>query len=67
MTANLNNIKAELQENLKNVKNDFQDFRNSSKRDLEENISQLYNTVNKLGSKEVGVLHHIFMLTLPTR
>lgn len=67
MTANLNNIKAELQENLKNVKNDFQDFRNSSKRDLEENISQLYNTVNKLGSKEVSVLHHIFMLTLPTR
>jgi len=54
LTANINNIKAELQENLKNVKTDFQEFRSSSKRELEENISQLYETVNKLGSKEVG-------------
>ena len=32
---------------------DLQEFRSSSKRELEENISQLYETVNKLGSKEV--------------
>ena len=35
-------------------KNLLQDFRSSSKRELEENISQLYETVNKLGSKEVA-------------
>ena len=33
---------------------DLQEFRSSSKRELEENISQLYETVNKLGSKEVN-------------
>ena len=33
-----------------------QEFRSSSKRELEENISQLYETVNKLGSKEVDMM-----------
>ena len=33
----------------------LQEFRSSSKRELEENISQLYETVNKLGSKEVNM------------
>ena len=35
---------------------DLQEFRSSSKRELEENISQLYETVNKLGSKEVNIM-----------
>ena len=39
---------------MKSLKNLLQDFRSSSKRELEENISQLYETVNKLGSKEVA-------------
>ena len=40
-----------------------QEFRSSSKRELEENISQLYETVNKLGSKEVNMMM-VVMVTM---
>ena len=41
-----------------------QEFRSSSKRELEENISQLYETVNKLGSKEVNMMMVVMVMML---
>ena len=38
LTTNINNIKASLQENLKKVKDDFQDFQSSGNRQLEDKI-----------------------------
>ena len=42
----------------------MQEFRSSSKRELEENISQLYETVNKLGSKEVNKMTVVMVMML---
>ena len=38
LTSNINNIKTSLQDSLKHVKGDFQDFQTSGKRLLEERI-----------------------------
>ena len=43
LTSNINNIKTSLQESLKNVKGDFQDFQTSGKRLLEERIRKENN------------------------
>ena len=54
LTSSINAIKTSLNENLKSLKTDFQDFQTSGKRQLEENISQLHDTIHRLGSKEVS-------------
>ena len=45
LTSNINNIKMSLQESLKNVKSDFQDFQTSGKRLLEERIRNVYQHI----------------------
>ena len=44
LTSNINNIKTSLQDSLKHVKGDFQDFQTSGKRLLEERIRKEKNT-----------------------
>ena len=43
LTSNIDSIKKSLQENLKSVKDDFQDFQSSGNRQLEEKIRQYFN------------------------